>query len=253
MPLRGILFLQQCVMIVHMKMLYETQVDAQRAISRQVHSYPLWTSGELPAEKWEAFALKMATQYEVDISPSARQWRKKKGQCSAILIAAELPQQEWGTRIRWVIMVTEKGEGSVKEKERLKDASSARITWGDYVLMYMTRPREWGGGSRWTWSMSPQLERQESNFLTATAQAAALSNEPKRLDAFIRKSLMRRPMHSGIRTQTAKMLRRAQKVWAKNSNGKPWPSVDPAKLPVLTSYRSYFDKQRHGDGTRTDK
>jgi len=231
------LFLHQYVKIVSMKMPYETQVDAQRAISRQVHSYPLWTSGELTAEKWEAFALKMAAQYEVDISPSARQWRKKKGQCSAILIGAEIPNREWGGRIRWVLMVTEKGDGAVKEKEKLKDARNARIAWGDYVLMYMTRPREWGGGSRWTWCMSPQLERQESNFLTATAQSAALSNEPKRLDRFIRDSLMKRPMHSGIRTQTAKMLRRAQKVWAKHSRGKEWPSIDPDKLPIMTGYR----------------
>lgn len=233
----SIALLHQHVMLNSMKQLYPSQLEAQRAISRQVHSYPLWTSGVIDVEKWPRFVLKMAERYEIDISPSARQWRKKKGECTALLIAAELPKKEYEEKIRWVLMVSESGTGAVKEKEKLSDARNTRITWGDYVLMYMTRPREWGGGSRWTWCMSPQLERQESNYLTATAQAAAISNQPKRLNDFVHGSLLKRPMHSGIRTQVAKMLRRAQKVWAKHSHGKPWPSVDPANLPHLGEYR----------------
>jgi hypothetical protein len=100
--------------------------------------------------------------------------------------------------------------------------------------------------------MAPQLERQESNYLTATAQASALSNEPKRLDQYIRKSLLRRPMHSGIRTQTAKMLRRAQKVWAKHSHGKAWPSVDPSKLPILSGYRSSSTQDKNENDTKPE-
>jgi hypothetical protein len=222
-----------------MQHLYETQIEAQRAISRLISSHSLWISGEIESDKWSRFVEKMAQRYEVDLSPAARQWRKKKGDCSTHLIGAALPFSEArGARLRWVMLVTEAGTGAIKDQESLADARHTRLVWGDYVLMFMTRPRQHGGGSRWTWCLLPQIERQEANYLHGLAQAAGQSREGARLDAFIRQSLIRRPMHSGVRTQIAKMLRRAQKIWDQHSHGAVWPSVDPSRLPILSSYRS---------------
>lgn len=218
--------------------LRDRQSEAQRAIARLISAYPLWVSGTIAAEKWPAFTTKMAARYAVDLSPAARQWRKKRGECAAHLIGAALPPDDAGERIRWVILVTEQGSGAVKELESLQDARRERLVWGDYVLMQLTRPRVHGGGSRWTWCLLPQIERQEANYLSALAQAAGRSRDGQRLEVFIRQSLLRRPMHSGVRTQVAKMLRRAQVLWRQHSRGAPWPSVDPANLPHFGAYQA---------------
>lgn len=214
-----------------MQFLRASQTAAQQAIARMIHAYPLWTSGVIEIEKWPRLVDKFSRLYEVDISPAARQWRKKRGQCSAHLIGACLPTDAAGREwVRWVLLVTENGDGPVKELEKLKDARRDRIVWGDYVLMYLTRPREWGGGSRWTWCMVPQVERQEANYVTALAQ----TGDTHRMSSYIA-LLIRRPMHSCVRTQIAKMLRRARRVWEKHNKGKPWPG--PQSLPIL-DYRA---------------
>lgn len=222
-----------------MPYLYSSQAAAQRAILRSVgKGYPLWTAGTVRAEKWQKLIAKFEDAYEIDLSPAARQQRKRRGMCSARLIAAELPASDRGEWIRWVLLVTDHGAGIAKERERLNDArdGSSRLVWGDYVCMHLTRPRVHGGGSRWTWCLAPQVERQEGNYLTAVAQAAAKQRDAKRLISAM-EPLSRRPMHSGVRTQVAKMIRRSQKVWRKHSNGAPWPALDPADLPAFGAFR----------------
>lgn len=220
-----------------MQCLRDTQTEAQQAISRLVSAYPLWTSSACPVEKWPSLVAKFSSRYEVDISPPARQWRKKRGQCSAHLVGAALPPDAAGVEtVRWVLLVTEKGKGEVKEQEKLRDARRDRIVWGDYVLMRMARPRQHGGGSRWTWCLTPQVERQEANYLTGLAQAAARGGDSSRLLAYTQ-ILVRRPMHSGVRTQIAKMLRRARRVWDQHSESRPWPGPVPDDLPILTYRR----------------
>jgi len=215
-----------------MKLLYESQADAQRAISRTISAYPLHTSGVVSAHKFPALVKKFCEEYEVDISPAARQHRKRTKRCSTRLIAAEIP----GEKIRFVLLVTEHGSGTVKEKEMLVSARKKRLRWGDYVLMYKTRTRRHGGGSRWTWCMTKEVERDNANYLHALAQSAAKKNDVARLRSFV-DTLTRRPMHSGVRIQTQKMMRRAMSVWRKHSD-KPWPSIRPDDLPFFSSYKS---------------
>lgn len=221
------------------KALYPSQVEAQRAISRTVHTSPLYVSGEVSFEKWPRLVEKFSARYEIDISPAARQYRKKKGLCTSRLIGARLPPDAAGReKVRWVLLVTRSGKGPVKEEETLGDAHKDRITWGEYVLMYLTRPQQHGGGSRWTWCLAPQVEKREANYVTSLAQAAGRSGDPSRMRAYLERSLLRRPMHSGVRTQVAKMLRRAKRVWLKHSNGQPWPASSPDNLPWLGTFRS---------------
>lgn len=216
-----------------MKRLCDSQTDAQRLISKHINGYPLWIVGETSTSRWENLVEKFSLLYEVDISPSARQWRKKRGQCCSHLVGAPMPSG----KIRWVLLVTATGIGEVKQRERLADAHSERLVWGDYALIRSTRPVSIGGGNHWTWFLTPQADRREANYLTGLAQAAGAGRQPYRLVAFTH-TLLQRPLHAGVRQQLAKMLRRAQKVWAKHSNGLPWPGPDPFNLPHLGAYRS---------------
>lgn len=215
-----------------MNQLCDTQTSAQRLISKHIGAYPLWTSGEIHASRWERLVEKFSRLYETDITPSARQWRKRRGQCSAHLVAAPLP----GEKLRWVLLVTEHGAGTVKDTEKLRDARSERMVWGDYILILTTKARAFGGGVHWTWFLTPTAERRETAFLTTLAQSAGIARQPKRLTAFT-DTLMKRPLHAGVRGQVAKMMRRAQKVWRRHSGGMPWPGPDPATLPHVGSFR----------------
>jgi hypothetical protein len=216
-----------------MNLLCDSQTSAQRLISKHINGYPMWTSGDVHASRWEDLANKFSNLYETDISPSARQWRKKRGQCSAHLIGAPLLDG----KVRWVLLVTVDGAGEVKRREKLRDAQKERLSWGDYVLIRTTRPTALGGGSHWTWFLTASVERREANYLANLAQTAGASRQPRTLTGFT-DTLLRRPLHSGVRQQVAKMLRRAAKVWDKHSRGMPWPGPDPFALPHLGSYRA---------------
>ena len=222
-----------------MNLLCDTQTDAQRIISKHIGAYPMWFTGEIQAVRWGSLVEKFSERYETDISPSARQWRKKRGQCCAHLIGAPLPDG----KVRWVLLVSADGGGEVRQRENLRDARTERLVWGDYVLIRTTRPSIVGGGTHWTWFLTPQAERREANYLVALAQAAGIARQPARLVAFT-DTLLRRPLHAGVRQQVAKMARRAQKIWAKHSHGIPWPGPDPSTLPHLGAYR--------GNPRRTD-
>ena len=219
-----------------MKPLALTQTDAQRLIAKHIDGYPLWVSGGVLGSRWPLLVEKFNAKYETDISPSARQWRKKRGQCCSLLFGANLPDG----KTRWVLLVTEDGRGTVKDEETLRDARNDRLVWGDYVLIRSTRSRAAGGQSHWTWFLTPGTEHREANYLTALAQRAATMKQPHLVVQYT-DTLMKRPLHAGVRQQVAKMLRRAQKIWAKHATSIPWPGPDPAKLPHLGAYRKQVD------------
>lgn len=215
-----------------MNLLCQSQTEAQRLIAKHVNAYPLWTTGETSTLRWANLIEKFTGLYETDISPSARQWRKKRGQCCAHLVGA--PKHDG--KVRWALLVTADGAGAVKKQERLRDARSERLVWGDYVLIRSTRSNAVGGGTHWSWFLTPEAERREANYLTRLAQIAGCGRQPYQLSAFVN-TLLQRPLHAGVRQQVAKMLRRAQKVWAKHSQGLAWPGPDPSDLPHLGAYR----------------
>jgi hypothetical protein len=136
-----------------------------------------------------------------------------------------------------VLLVTASGSGAIKDVEHLRDAHTDRLAWGDYLLVRTTRASVFGGGTHWTWFMTPQIERTEANYLTKLAAAAATDKQPQRLTAFT-DTLLRRPLHAGVRGQVAKMLRRAQRVWTKHALGASWPGPDPSCLPHIGRYQS---------------
>lgn len=221
-----------------MNLLCDTQTNAQRLIAKHIGAYPLWTIGEISSSRWDALIEKFGRLYETDISASARQWRKKRGRCCAHLLGAALPNG----KIRWVLLVTADGSGAIKEREQLRDVHSTRLAWGDYVLIQSTRSRVVGGGTHWTWYLTPIAERREANYLTGLAQTAGANRQSRQLTAFT-DTLIQRPLHAGVRQQVGKMLRRAQKVWAKHSQGMPWPGPDPGALPHVGAYRRSSDRQ----------
>jgi hypothetical protein len=135
-----------------------------------------------------------------------------------------------------VLLVTADGDGEVKRCERLRDARAARVVWGDYILVRTTKASALGGGTHWTWFLTPHVDRREASYLMKLAQATATRRQPGQLSAFT-DTLLKRPLHSGVRQQVAKMLRRAQKVWAKHAQGTPWPGPDPGALPHVGRYQ----------------
>lgn len=226
-----------------MNLLCDTQTNAQRLIAKHIGAYPLWTIGEISSSRWDTLVEKFSRLYETDISASARQWRKKRGCCCAHLLGAALPNG----KIRWVLLVTADGSGAIKEREQLRDVHSTRLAWGDYVLIQSTRSRVVGGGTHWTWYLTPIAERREANYLTRLAQTAGANREPRQLTAFT-DTLIQRPLHAGVRQQVGKMLRRAQKVWLKHSQGMPWPGPNPSALPHVGAYRAVASSQQSGAG-----
>lgn len=215
-----------------MNLLCGSQTDAQRLIAKHISGYPMWVAGDVQAARWDGLVEKFSQKYETDLSPSARQWRKRRGRCCAHLVGAPLPSG----KMRWVLLVTTTGDGEAKESEKLRDARTERLAWGDYVLIKPTRPSAFGGGAHWTWFLSPHAERREASYLTALAQTAGAGRQPQRLCAFTN-TLLQRPLHAGVRQQVAKMLRRALKVWTKHAQGMPWPGPDPNDLPHVGAYR----------------
>lgn len=228
-----------------MNLLCDSQTDAQRLIAKHIGGYPMWVVGEVQAARWDGLVEKFSQTYETDLSPSARQWRKRRGQCCAHLVGAHLPSG----KVRWVLLVTVSGVGEAKEREKLRDARSERLVWGDYVLIKSTRPSAIGGGAHWTWFLTPHAERREANYLTALAQTAAAGRQPQRLSQFA-ETLLNRPLHSGVRQQVAKMLRRALKVWVKHAHGMPWPGPDPTDLPHIGTYRKAVSARSSAERVR---
>lgn len=203
---------------------------AQQQIAITVaRGFHFWTSGVVIIEKFSRFADSFGERYGTDLSRGVRQYRHSRGLGNAHLICWQT-----GSEVHWWLLVSD-GKHPAQMHERLRDArkSAERITFGsDYVLLESTRLREYGGGTRWTWFLTRDCEAGEARGLAKIAQ----EGNPASLRGYCQ-TLIHRPMHSGVRSQTAKMLRRAAKVWHQH-HAKPWPGPDPSTLPIMQFLRS---------------
>jgi len=209
---------------------YETQLTAQQHLLRVVpQGYCWWTAGVIPLEKRDVLAEKFADIYGTRLGKDRRYDRKRRGLANAEAVAAMD-----GSVLRWVLVATD-GDGPVHEKERLRDArtSSGRILWGDdYLLQESRRPTTRGGGTHWSWWLTRECESRTAKY----ADLAAKTN-PDELASYVKMQL-NRPLHSGVRTQLAKIFRRAKTVQAHHFPNRPWAGPDPDHLPFITGFRS---------------
>jgi hypothetical protein len=193
------------------------------AVARGSH---FWIAGEVAIENYPRLVEKFAEKYGTELSRGRRGYRRDRGLANATLLACPI-----GGRVSWWLLLTE-GKHPAHMHETVRDARGPgqRLTFGqDYVLIHSTRIREHGGGSRWTWFLTRESEMGESRSLAKLAQQGDAGQVRNFCD-----TLLHRPLHSGIRTQTARMLRRAKVIWHRHHAPRPWPGADPSNLPIMT-------------------
>jgi len=216
---------------------FDTQVAAQQYLLREIpRGYWFWTSGIASnTEKLNQLSDKFKELYGTTLPKDKRYFRKRKGLANAKAIAVQMPDGDF----LWVLLVTE-GKGVVMdhEKNTLQDArtSAGRVVWwGDYVLNQVRRPKEHGGGLHWTWFLTPTKESEISRYMTALVKNAPKA--PHELRHYVDLQL-RRPMHSGIRSQLTRILKSAHKLFVRCYHDMAWPSEYPTvPLPILAGFR----------------
>jgi hypothetical protein len=216
-------------------LLYDTQIEAQRSLLRIVpKGYGWWLSGrEVCKADLDARHAKYAEHYGCDLSPAKKAYRKKCGLANTHFIAVALPPEELEGGYLWFLIASD-GLGEIRDNTKLKDCRTreGRITWGDYVLYEAPRTREEGGGTRWSWYIKPQVQKELDYYM-----GQLLKQAPHELPAFF-EAQCRRPMHHGIRHYLARLLKRAHQNFGRMYPNRPWVGRDPAKpLPIIASYR----------------
>lgn len=183
-----------------------------------------WIGGTIPVKKVEQFAHKIAQRYHTDASQATRARRKQKGEANTTLIM----YPENATTIRYWLLATP-GKGNVQKQEKLLDTWKPReaLTWGEqYRLDHTQRPRQRGGGRRWTWSV--QAERYSELEASMRRYAAGHGSGRDRsddLDALVL-ALQRMPGFSGIRSQQIALCNLGRAIWNKTHKGGEYPWLD---------------------------
>jgi len=182
-----------------------------------------WIGGMIPAAKAEQFAHKMAQRYHTDASQATRARRKSRGEANTTLFL----YPETATTLRYWLLATQ-GKGEVHEQEKLLDTWKAReaLTWGEqYRLDHTQRPKQRGGGRRWTWSVQEEryaeLEASMRRYASGHGSGHDRNDD---LDALVL-ALQRMPGFSGVRSQQIALCNLGRAIWIKTHKvGEyPWP------------------------------
>lgn len=215
--------------------LFEKQSEAQRFLLRMIpKGFRWWTSGIVKDKaKLEQLAEKYDEHYGTELKPWQRAYRKKKGLANAHFIAAPLPISELEGGYIWFLIASD-GAGPIRENSKLKDAwtNPGRIVWNDYVLYESQRHRLEGGGTRWSWHIKPEVQKQLDYYV-----GQLLKTAPHELPTFLSMQV-RRPMHHGIRVWLTRLIKRAHQNFTRMHPGKEWRGPDPVKpLPSFGQYK----------------
>lgn len=220
-----------------------TQTDAEKFILRFVsqNKHFWWTSGENDGDidKLTRLSEKFAEQYGTLRPAHWRAYQARKGFARAVCIAYELPRG----RFRWYLLVTD-GKGLIHALEALKDVRETPIDIGDLVLKEVIRPKEFGGGQRWTYLIERRVEASQDKYLFDLVKQG---KDRELAGAF--RYICGYTMHSGVRSWVRREIRSKHALWVKLWPGKPWPGPDPeASLPVVTLKKAEFRTNlTHGD------
>jgi hypothetical protein len=99
-------------------------------------------------------------------------------------------------------------------------------------LIKAPRHRDEGGGTRWSWYIKPQAQKELDYYV-----GQLLKQSPHELAAFF-EAQCRRPMHHGIRHYLGRLLRRAHQNFTRMYPGRQWLGRDPKMpLPIISSYK----------------
>ncbi len=219
--------------------LFTRQSEAQRFLLRIVpKGFHWWVGGVVDSrEKLDSLAAKFSEHYGTDLKPHQRSWRKKKGLANAHLVVAPTSKHELEGGYVWFLIASD-GGGPIQENSKLKDARTnpGRVVWNDYVLYSDQRHRLEGGGTRWSWHIKPDVQRQLDHHI-----GQLLKTAPQELAGFLEMQT-RRPMHHGIRTWLTRLIRRAHQNWSRMYPGKEWRGWDPSRpLPSFGQYKKCIE------------
>lgn len=190
-----------------------------------------WTGGVISTAKALGLAEKFAHRYDTDASASRRARNKARGQANATLIL--YPEDEMAlSPVRWWLLVTP-GSGQVHAEEQLNDTWSRhqRLTWGEqYELLHLQRPRDYGGGRRWTWQVTT---RRMEELEAAMGQLARGHGSPsaERTDdlAALVAAIQKMPGFHGIRMQQRTLYHLGEACWNRTHRAPftGWPQDIP--------------------------
>lgn len=182
-----------------------------------------WIGGTISITKAALFAHKMAQRYRTDATQAVRARRKQKGEANTTLIL----YPENNITLRYWLLATP-GKGAVHDQEKLLDTWKVReaLIWGgQYLLGHTQRPKQRGGGRRWTWSVQDERYSElEASMRRYAAGHGSSHDRRDDLDALIQ-ALQRMPGFSGIRTQQIALCNLGRAIWNKTHKGEeyPWP------------------------------
>ena len=218
-------------------MLFKSQIDAQRFLLRMIpKGYHWWICGVEPDKaSLDNRQEKYAEFYGCDLSPAKKSYRKKKGLANTHFVTVALPPEIQDGGFMWFLIAND-GLGNIRQNMKLRDARTnlGRITWGDYVMFEAPRHREEGGGTRWSWYLKTELQKELDHHV-----GVLLKESPNDLKSFFEMQL-RRPMHHGIRHYLTRLLRRAFQNFSRMYPGRTWMGRDPEMpLPILSSFKAF--------------
>ncbi len=216
-----------------------SQTDAEKIILRYVShfGYHYWTSGTIaafPPEKMARLSAKFAEKYGTLRAPHWRSYQKRKGLARSFCVAYRLPNS---TDYRFYLLSTD-GLGNVREEQKMQDARERPIDIGDLRLLRMTRPKEFGGGIRWTWQLDWSAQSAHDRHLLALVKAG---NEQGLTDGL--KYIMGYTMHSAVRSWTRHQIKSKAALWKKIWPHRQWPGPSPeAPLPIMRLTKTRYDE-----------
>ncbi len=201
----------------------------QECATHDYHSYVMGSFQEEDLAKAKAFADKVESLYETELSDFQRHYRRKTG-VGAVYFFGHLTR---GRKLYWVIMATE-GEHAFHEMEaatkRHLQQKDSRMALLGFELVLMTRPKVGAspGGIGYTWRLTEDSFKRCSKTLDRIVMIN--TNGQLAIDQ-AKRELLWLPMFRGVRVQVGKLFRHMRRQWTITRGDAPLPM--PESIPFI--------------------
>jgi hypothetical protein len=205
--------------------------------------YDHYLQGEIKVEKIPSFETKMNKKYPFDLRVHQRSYRKRKGLPNYILIISKPLDGDcsWyilaaGTKTKVLKKGAENDDTFRSAKEK-----NTHLAYRNYEAKCISKPREEGGGYRWSW----YLNRREYKQIREVFIDASRSRSLHRLE-YLCLLNRKRPMFGGIRGQIKSLFTLAQKEVSRrrkrlNSASQDMPDYLTKTLPFFAKKMTIFE------------
>lgn len=200
--------------------------------------YDYYLQGEIKVEKLSFFETKMVKKYPFDLKVHQRSYRKRKGIPNYILVISRPVNDTYS----WYILAAGTKTKVLKQGAKNDDVfrsekdKNTRLTYRNYEAKCTSKPREEGGGYRWSW----YLNRNEYKQIREAFIDASRSRSLHQLEHLCQIN-SKRPMFGGIRSQVKSLLKLAQKEVIRSRKRM---SISSQEVPAyLTETLPFFAKK----------